>query len=256
MTKISILVIILVLMSSLVLGNLENYPEFLFEDEEFNTKIVVGEDAPSSDVASTIKLIPSLQTLTEDRIRGSMLDSDVTDATLENFNIISVGCLNEVTKLLVGECDLRSGESFIYVIENDEKYKVVIIGGSEEDTAKATFVLGNYENYNLEGDAIRIIGDNQPYDVQKVSLPEVDDEVLVVEEEEPEVYEEPEKVENLPKSQKQLQLEEKIEQYNEEIKVEQPVKVVEEPKVEIDPTLPLHQKAWIKFKIWLSWFFK
>jgi len=55
-----------------------------------------------------------------------------------------------------------------------------------------------------------------------------------------------------------VQLQKELDKELEEIEIKKELKEKEqkEEKIEIDQSLPLHEKIWIKFKHWLGWFFK
>ena len=276
-------ILVFLISLQLVYGlDLEFYPSYFFENYEFEAKIVVGEEAPPTDVASTVNMLPGLQKFASDRIRGSMLDSDVTDYLFESSNIISVGtnCDNEITEQIMDNRDcsiFKSGEAYIYLYESDlGNARLVVAGGTPEDTAKATIVLGNYEIYNLTGQAVKITGNSLPYDVVEIPLPgtELDDWNYVAP-----VDEEEEETEEIEEFQPDLEIpeiddsENPAEKLQEEIdkelaeieakraaeeaaKAEEERKKKEKDEASIDKSAPVYVQVWQRIKIWASWFFQ
>ena len=253
--------------------DLEDYPENFFRDGEFNGKIVVGEAGPTMDITSAVMIVPSLQALSEERIKGAVLDSDVSDYDLQGYSILSVGnaCGNKITAEIMGitaNCAkfFNDGEGYIYLFESDlGKPWLVVAGGTPEDTAKAANVLGNYQQYVLSGNAWIVKGNSAPYTLVETTLPGKPTEIvkeITKSEEEVEVsensynednygiYREPEEREENIAEKLQRETEEEIKEIEERNKIE----TEEEPEQQVDG--PLHAVIWEKFKSWLGWFFR
>lgn len=70
--------------------DLAHYPTFLFEDGEFVGKIVIGEDAPTTDVASAVDIAADLQAGVEDPIEAgiAVLDSAIG---YDDHRVVAIG---------------------------------------------------------------------------------------------------------------------------------------------------------------------
>jgi len=249
------LLLFLILLPGVLAYDLSDYPGFLFENGSFNAKIVVGANAPSQDVASAILVIPSLQELSEDRIKGALLDEMVSDYMLESNNMISFGCENSITEQITGYGCQDFKEGHIYLLESKfGKAHMVIAGRTPDDTQKAAAVLGLYENYSLSGNEIMVSGEF-PYTLIRPGVVEETEEIEeVVETEEPEVEEE--KTEEPPRvSRKEQELRKRIEDLSEDVEVESVEKEAEET-IKIPEDASTLERLWFRFKNWLSWFFK
>jgi len=143
MRKLLFLIIFLSTINLATALDLSDYPDYFFDGDDFTAKIVVGEKASTMDVTSAIELIPGLQQHSEDRIRGSFLDSDVSKFDLQSNNIISIGtpCDNTISAeiLEIENCDfLEEGEGYIYLYESPlGKAWLVILGKTSIDTRRA-----------------------------------------------------------------------------------------------------------------------
>ncbi|MFC1648779.1 hypothetical protein ACFL1B_04950 [Nanoarchaeota archaeon] len=270
--KLTLMLLLLVPLASAL--DLEDYPSFFYEDGEFNAIIVVGEDAPVMDVTSAIQIIPGLQKHSEDRIRGSTLDDDVDDL---DQNILSIGnsCDNDVTWEIMGKepClgQFDSG-GYIFLYESGDYAWLLVGGETMQDTAKAAYVLGSYEEYNLDGNAIKVTGD-YPYTVENVLLPGESIALEVTEsddEPEPELYDEAdEAAEDLKDIADQVEQSDEwdydFENPADKIKQEldDELEELENGKEEIEEEEPEEEapegffaKSWFKFKKWITWFFR
>lgn len=179
-------------------GDLRDYPYMFISNGIFDGYIVVGDNAPASDVVAATDIMNSLNTklyasVTADETLAKenvvRLASEISDPF--NQNLISVGnaCDNKITKKLLGidfekeemkvsnediwvqqgipervsddnSCTvgLREGLGKIELYVYNGKKQIVVYGNSAEDTRKAAYVLANWNKYKLSGSAVCVSG--------------------------------------------------------------------------------------------------
>lgn len=138
-------------------ADLSDYPSD-FSD----SVLIVGDKAPALDVISMTSLALSLQKEFGKSFENG-LASEVSDPLQKTIISLGSPCDNYINEELLenGECDLNFKEGFavIQIFENGGEKQIVIAGSTAEDTRRATNVLVNYENYNLNKDKICIFGE-------------------------------------------------------------------------------------------------
>lgn len=138
---------------------LSDYPKpFIFSDNEYPIAFVAGENAPSSDVLSLIKISSGLQSASNSKKLGdSFIDSELfKDVNLLNsYNIIAVGssCENKIVEEFSSyKCDeiIRLDDyAAIEVTANNNRAVLTINGQSSEIRMVAAEIIGNYNDYDL-----------------------------------------------------------------------------------------------------------
>ncbi len=270
--------------------DLADYPDYFYKNGNFNAQIVVGEEAPSQDVASAVEMIPPLQQRSNSVISGATLDSEMTEYTLQSTHLISLGtpCDNQVTaKIMDAEEDCSSyfeeGTGHIYLYESPlGKAWMVVAGGTANDTEKAALVLAENDKYNLSGKAVEVKGEEAPFEITETSLPdEVEEETEETENQTEQVVNESKEVEVTDvdaeinetdvevnaslKDSEELDREiEKLLKEDENLTREQARKKAKEANQEpnreepeqVEESKPFYTKAWDGFKEWLMWFFR
>jgi hypothetical protein len=247
----------------LALGaTLGDYPDLLLEQDEYDGLIVVGEDAPSSDVVAAANVV---QTLPGAQPGVSTLDTDVTNYMYNTNHIVSVGCNNDVTERITNmTCDDFT-QPGIYLYQNDlGTNHLVITGGTAEQTrtAATTFI-----QHNLTGTAV-IIKNGEP---TPTTLPQPEPTPTATEpaqdsEEAPAADEPPEpasanttlndtveaEIEN-----RSDELERKVKEFMEdEPNTTTPERERPEEPPQNEPETSFLQQSWNGFVDWFMWFFE
>jgi len=164
--------------------DLSNFPDMFIENGNFNAVIVVGNQAPASDVIAQSNLVQFFVGYTGKSLVGSTkLSSEIESL---NQNIISIGsaCHNNVSwEIMVQpkQCDrwLEHGKAMILLYGYKDYVYMVIAGYSDKGARDAVDVLVNYDKNTLKGSNMLIEVDEP--------TPEINDssgEDKIVEEEE------------------------------------------------------------------------
>ncbi|GEM_PF-1223487 len=181
--KLLILTLFIVLLPSIAAYDLSNFPEPYVFEGRYNSLIVIGEVAKAEDViaaSDTLKILSKFENATkpcqgwvecERRIGSSpmKLATEIDSReSLKEENIISVGgpCANKITAQIMDlpktwpECANGFEEGFgkIILYNKWNKTQLIIAGYGDEDTRKAAKVLVSYNDYNLSGEQVEIVG--------------------------------------------------------------------------------------------------
>ncbi len=135
-------------------ADLSNFPELFFNNGIFNGYIVVGDNAPASDVIAAVDIAKSLNH--DSTVGSTKLASEISDPS--NMNLISIGnpCNNAITDYLMGNpsyCTKHfdDGEGKIKLYNYNKHYQLIVAGHSDYDTRQAAKVLANWNYYDLTG---------------------------------------------------------------------------------------------------------
>ena len=165
-------------------ADLSNYPELFFKSDVFNAYFVVGWEAPSIDNLAMTDIAVGLEDNDYKIENAAKLDSEISNPLNKNLIVVGRPSENIIAKLLLGTGSFLSpGEGMIKLFENNGYVQMLVTGYSAEDTRKATKVLQNYDDYNLEGKEIIVTGSMSNPQIQKSAQP------IVVEPEEPQAEE-------------------------------------------------------------------
>lgn len=165
-------------------GKLADYPAPFVTGCEFDGGIVVGDNAPSSDMMAAVDISTTLAVsgtgteiangggssgteVCKVSIPSALLASEVRSVSAQN--LISVGnpCDNDVTAEIMGmsnsepDClaGFEEGKAMIKAYEGSTgKVALVVAGYSAMDTRMAARVLKEYEDYYLRGSEVEIVG--------------------------------------------------------------------------------------------------
>lgn len=100
------------------------------------------------------------------KVPSARLDSEITDISAQNLIVVGGPCANSVAASLLGvemnypACadGFEEGKAMIKAVDTDDVTALIVAGFSALDTRKATTVLSDYGNYNLEGDELIVVG--------------------------------------------------------------------------------------------------
>ena len=153
MKKLLILFILLVSLS-IVNATMEDYPEPYVKDHYTDDLYAVlgRAHATTHSIASTNVI------LGVGPVNGNFNTRFEDEITSLNHNFIAIGnpCENTLTKRLLNtaNCDLglTIGEGAIKHVTNNGYNSIIVIGTDRESLIRASLVLKNYGNYDLDGD--------------------------------------------------------------------------------------------------------
>ncbi len=166
----TLLFIVLLLTLTPALGTLQDYPEPFVTNGVLNAKLVVGENAATSDVIGGIDiaagLVAEAQTdltlggagsLTGSRI--GVLDTNAPELGEEPMIVVGGPCANSVAAELMGypqPCrkDFNPGIAKIQYYPQDEA--LLVAGLSAQETLAASYVVADHQDYNLTGNAMEV----------------------------------------------------------------------------------------------------
>ena len=153
MKRLLFLLIFLVSLS-LVTATLENYPEPYVRDHYADDLYAVlgRAHATTHSIASTNVILGVAP------VNGNFYTRLEDEVTSLNHNFIAIGnpCENTLTKRLLNtnNCDLglTIGEGAIKHVTNNGYNSIIVIGTDKDSLIRASLVLKNYGNYDLDGD--------------------------------------------------------------------------------------------------------
>lgn len=166
--KITMLFLILViLVPSAFALDLNEFPNMFIKDGSINALVIVGKAAKAEDVLGAIDIVVMLQNKAGNKkLDIARLDSEVETLSTQNTIIVGGPCANSAAAKLMGypkNCleGFEMGKSIIrlYQFENG-KIAMLVAGTVALDTRRATYVLANYQDYNLSGTNMIISGVN------------------------------------------------------------------------------------------------
>ncbi|MBU1198952.1 MAG: hypothetical protein KKF46_08555 [Nanoarchaeota archaeon] len=167
------------IMSS-ALGGFEDYPTQFFDNNQLDVQIVVGVNAPISDVIAAIDIAASLQkfpTINTNNLIGTaqeiiktepipvglaVLDINAKDPMMYNTISVGIPCYNSVSAKLLGNPDdcykgFEPGKGKLLMYHFGGKTQILVAGYGEQDTRGTARVLADYEDYSLSGECAEVI---------------------------------------------------------------------------------------------------
>ncbi|MBN2111617.1 hypothetical protein JW707_00810, partial [Candidatus Woesearchaeota archaeon] len=130
------------------------YPKMFASLPDNSRYISVGDKAPASDVVGAVDIATGL------KAAGIEVGPAMLDFEVKNYydNNIAVGnpCNNDVSDKLMGRPEpctkgLKDGVGQIRLKRFYDNYQVIVTGYSDLDVRKASKVLANFDDYNLDG---------------------------------------------------------------------------------------------------------
>lgn len=160
MKQITAIIAMLTLLTSAYAAHLSDFPDSFIENGSFDGVIVVGNQAPASDVIAQSNLVQYLVGYTGKSLVGSTkLSGEISNL---NQNIISIGspCHNPISAQIMNNpqpCnkELQEGKGFIKLFKYDGYYHMVIAGYSDKDARQAVtdLINGNIASYEIIADS-------------------------------------------------------------------------------------------------------
>ena len=155
MKKSHLLLFCIILCSTIVLAQLEDFPDNFISGGSFDGYIVVGKDGTSTDVLSQSMLGLKIQSYLGSLQRGiNKLDTEVD---IDN-NLILIGnpCVNTLTSELLDspeicDGDFPLGKAYIRYYEKDGYNYIVVAGNNDVSTKRAAQELTDFDINDLEG---------------------------------------------------------------------------------------------------------
>ncbi|MBI4148269.1 hypothetical protein HY490_03175 [Candidatus Woesearchaeota archaeon] len=147
-------VVLMVLLALPVLSSISDYPNFFRSGEPV---IVVGDNAPASDVVAAINIAQAMVNLgvisTPDRTR---LASEIGDIAQLNAVVIGSPCHNPVTDQLLGHpvpCDeaIPEGKGLVKLVQFSSGKSALIVAARSEQTRELAKIVRTWTRNNLVG---------------------------------------------------------------------------------------------------------
>jgi hypothetical protein len=147
-------------------NDLSNYPNFFKEFDSMNFVFVIGENAKTKDVISSLNILKSLSEYAskENLFLPNIvayLDSEID--SVFNYNAIIVGgpCANSAASEFLNyplKCtqDFKPQEGKIMLKNQNNKIQILVAGLYADDTLFAAKTLSNYDKTNLSNNLITI----------------------------------------------------------------------------------------------------
>jgi hypothetical protein len=136
------------------------YPYPFVEQGVMNSKIVIGEQAPTAHVVAGMEIAGGLTGGGTLPVGYAVLDSDVTIPF--NMNLISIGlpCVNRVSEALMGypvDCHqgFTPGKGMIKLFNNNGYVQILVAGYDDVQTRGAALVLKDFNYYALRGTEVQ-----------------------------------------------------------------------------------------------------
>lgn len=175
-----VLLLVILIHTTTVAADLSDYPGPFVSEGKFNAQIIVGNNAPATDVLAASDIAVSLQQLVSTPITAN-LDDEVNNSM--HGILIGQPCKNTAMAVILetNVCDigLNENEGLIKLIEQDGRARLIITGRTAGDTRKAARVLANYRQHRLTGQEVIVVGslDNpdtetplQPIQIEKTQI--------------------------------------------------------------------------------------
>jgi len=140
--------------------DLANYPNiFMDQSGSFDGKIIVGSQAPVTDVVAAIDIASSLEDFSEGSLPIGLAVLDTEAPSIGSIDMIVMGnpCVNTVAAELMGHpmnCTegFEPGKGKIKLFNIDGKNQVLVAGYGAQETRGTGYVLADWEDYDLKGD--------------------------------------------------------------------------------------------------------
>ena len=142
--------------------DLSDYPQMFIQNGKQDVTIVVGDNAPASDVIAATNIAIQLQEETmyyEEENEYGVISGEIESTRLaseiagqeKDMNLIAIGqpCNNMAVSVLLGTqetCSLfEEDEASIKLFKNNNKYQMIITGGSDNSVREAAKFVTQYE---------------------------------------------------------------------------------------------------------------
>ena len=164
---------LLIIVSSVFAVDLSEFPKMFIEDNDANVILVVGKAAKAEDVLGAIDIAVMLQNEIGKvtKLDIARLDNEIDTISEQNLIIVGGPCANSVAAKLLGypqNClqgfEVGKGMIKLYEFQNGN-VALLVAGALGVDTRRATHVLANYKDFDMNG-TTRIVSKVQMKEVQ------------------------------------------------------------------------------------------
>ena len=150
--------VLIMLISTVFALDLSEFPDMFIKNDDADVLIIVGKAAKAEDVVGAIDIIVMLQNeIGNEKLNIARLDSEVEKLSAQNTIIIGGPCANSAAAKLLGypkNCikgfEAGKGVIKLYGFENGN-IALLVAGAVALDTRRATYVLANYNDFDLNG---------------------------------------------------------------------------------------------------------
>jgi len=160
------LIVIVIISLSAFAVDLSEFPGIFTNDKDINKNvaIIVGKAAKTEDTIGAIDIATMLSKETSKNLDIAKMDNEVK--SLSSYNSIVVGgpCANGAAAKLRGYPEnclegFEIGKAILKFYEFDNGNIALLVAGTTAlDTRRATYVLANYQDYELKGTEMQISG--------------------------------------------------------------------------------------------------
>lgn len=109
-------------------------------------------------------------------VGSAKLDTEVSDISAQNMIVVGGPCANSVAAELMGNpavCTegFEEGKAMIKLFENGDKVAMLVAGATALDTRRAARVVANYDQYDLSGMEVEVVGTSTTFTDTVVRAP-------------------------------------------------------------------------------------
>ena len=153
MKSIIISALVFALLFSSVIAVKYDYPDVFIKNGKLDAVIVVGNQAPASDVIAQSNLIQYFIGYGVSTAGSAKLSSEIS-AIDQNMILIGGACNNPLTAQILGNpqpCNegIQPGKPLIKLFRNSIYFHLVVAGYTEKDTRDAVNSLADYDEFEL-----------------------------------------------------------------------------------------------------------
>ena len=153
MKKIMILIIVILISFSSAMAAEYDYPDIFIKSGKLDALIVVGNQAPASDVIAQSNLMQYFSGYGVSTTSSAKLSSEISTID-QNMILIGSACTNPLTAQVLGNpqpCNkgVQPGKPLIKLFRNSIYFHLVVAGYTEKETRDAVSSLANYDGFEL-----------------------------------------------------------------------------------------------------------
>src|SRR3989344_7566404 len=153
MKKITILIIVILMSFSSAMAAEYDYPDIFIKNGKLDAVIVVGNQAPASDVIAQSNLMQYFSGYGVSTAGSAKLSSEISTID-QNMILIGSACNNPLSAQVLGNpqpCNkgIQPGKPLIKLFKNSIYFHLVVAGYTEKDTRDAVNSLADYDEFEL-----------------------------------------------------------------------------------------------------------